>query len=201
MSRRSEYAETTRLAIVAAARHRFAKQGYVSTTIEQIAQHARVVPKTVCAVAGGKRGLLRTVIQPWAEAAEVNESLSRMRAMQSGMAVLTLVSTTVGHLCEELRDVIYVLTEAARQDEAAASVLESTTTQIRRNLEQVTEHLHTIQELRPDLTPEAATDILNFYFRPQSYLYLVDELRWAARRAELWLAGQAAASLLAPHTS
>jgi len=198
VSRRAEYAEITRQSIVDAARRRFAEQGYVATTIDQIAEDARVAPKTVYAVAGGKRGLLNTVIRPWAEAAEVDDSLARMETMQSGSAVVGLLGATVRQLCEQLRDVIHLVTDAARQDEVAASAVEHTSARIRHNLSLVAEHLRGMRELRSEITTERATDILQFYFRPDSYLHLVDQLGWAPEDAEEWLVEQTTIALLQP---
>jgi len=36
------------------------------------------------------------------------------------------------------------------------------------------------------MTTEHATDVLQFYFRPDSYLRLVDELGWPPNDAEKW---------------
>lgn len=198
VSRRAEYAEITRQSIVHAARRRFAEQGYVATTIDQIAEDARVAPKTVYAVAGGKRGLLHTVIRPWAESAEVDESLARMQTMQSGSAVIGLLGSTVRQLCEQLRDVIHLVTDAARQDDVAASAMEQTTVRIRQNLCLVAQHLGRLQELQSEMTTERATDVLQFYFRPNSYLRLVDELCWPPDEAEKWLVEQTISALFHP---
>ena len=198
MSRRAEYAEITRRSIVDAARRRFAEHGYRATTVDQVAQDARVAPKTVYAVAGGKRGLLRTVLIPWAEAAVVDDNLAAMRDMRSGHAVLALVGATVRELCEELRDIIRLAVDAAAQDEDAAAALSATVARIRRNFVEVVDHLAALHSLRPDLPTERATDILEFYFRPDPYLHLVDHAGWPPEDAERWLVEQAAAALLAP---
>ena len=62
-SRREEYAETTRQAIVGAARRLFSERGYFATKVDDIAASARVAPATVYAVSGGKQGLLRTLME------------------------------------------------------------------------------------------------------------------------------------------
>jgi hypothetical protein len=61
-TRREEYAAATRQAIFDAAHLLFAKRGYFATKVEDIAAKARVAPATVYAVAGGKQGLLQTLI-------------------------------------------------------------------------------------------------------------------------------------------
>ena len=52
MSRREEYAEATRQAIVGAARRLFSERGYFATKVDDIAALARVAPATVYAVSG-----------------------------------------------------------------------------------------------------------------------------------------------------
>ena len=64
-SRRDEYAEQTREAVVASARALFAERGYFATTINDIAAASRVSPGTVYQQCGGKQGLLRTLMDTW----------------------------------------------------------------------------------------------------------------------------------------
>src|ERR1700749_2119126 len=63
VSRREEYAEATRQAILRAARQLFSEQGYFATKVDEIAVLARVAPATVYMVSGGKHGLLRTLME------------------------------------------------------------------------------------------------------------------------------------------
>ena len=67
LSRRQEYAEATWRAVVTAARELFGEAGYSRTTVQQIARRARVSPATVYAQCGGKRGLLKTLMDARAE--------------------------------------------------------------------------------------------------------------------------------------
>src|SRR5262245_65763262 len=74
VSRRAEYAEATRRAIIAAARELFVERGYTATKVDEVAALARVSPATVYAVAGGKQGLLHTLVDDWTQAPEVDEA-------------------------------------------------------------------------------------------------------------------------------
>ena len=65
MTRRQEYAQATRQAIVEAARRLFAERGFFATKVDDIAAEARVAPATVYAVTGGKQGLLAELITTW----------------------------------------------------------------------------------------------------------------------------------------
>jgi AcrR family transcriptional regulator len=65
-TRRQDYAEATRQAIIDAARRLFAERGYFATKVDDIAAKARVAPATVYAVTGGKQNLLNILITAWA---------------------------------------------------------------------------------------------------------------------------------------
>ncbi len=186
----------TRQSIVDAARRRFISQGYVGTTIDQIAADARVTPKTVYAVTGGKRGLLRTVIEPWSAATEVDSSLEQMRSIRAGTDVLVLLAATVRQLADQTRDLIRLIHDAAPRDESAAATLASTNDRIRQNLATVADHLLATGNLKDGVSVGRATDVLQFYFGPEGYLYLVDQLEWLPEHAEQWLVEQASFALL-----
>ena len=65
MTRRDEYAQATRQAILDSARALFAERGYFATKVDDIAAKARVAPATVYAVTGGKYGLLTELTRIW----------------------------------------------------------------------------------------------------------------------------------------
>src|ERR687887_477539 len=67
-SRRDEYADQTRAAVLAAARQLFAENGFFQTKVEDIAKLSRVSPATVYAQCGGKQGLLRSLMDGWTQA-------------------------------------------------------------------------------------------------------------------------------------
>ena len=79
-TRRQMYAEQTRQAIIAAARRLFAEQGYSQTKVEEIAKAAQVAPITVYAAAGGKLGILRTLMEIWSTTPKNDELLKRVLA-------------------------------------------------------------------------------------------------------------------------
>ena len=110
--------------------------------------------------------------------------------------MLALVAQTVRQLTERTRDVIRLLGSAAWQDESAAKALTETNARIRHNLQQVAGHLRETQTLKASIDIEKATDVLEFYFRSDSYLYLVDTLHWQPENASGWLADCAGAALL-----
>src|SRR5260221_12589275 len=93
-SRREEYAEATRQAIVAAARRLFGERGYFATKVDDIAALARVAPATVYGVSGGKQGLLHTLLEIWATAPIIQTTLRRVPELGDPAAVLGLLAAT-----------------------------------------------------------------------------------------------------------
>ena len=94
VSRRAEYAEATRRAIIAAARELFVERGYTATKVDEVAALARVSPATVYAVAGGKQGLLHTLVDDWTQAPEVDEAYRAIEASDTADGVLDIVAST-----------------------------------------------------------------------------------------------------------
>lgn len=70
---RQRQAKATANLIVTAAKELFLEQGYASTTIEAIAEHADVAASTVYAVFGSKRGILRAIRAAWHEQSHIRE--------------------------------------------------------------------------------------------------------------------------------
>src|ERR1700735_5011818 len=94
-SRRKEYAEATRRAIVAAARRLFSERGYFATKVDDIAALARVAPATVYAVSGGKQGLLRTLMETVTTDPIVEAMIRRVAQLDDPLVILNLVAATV----------------------------------------------------------------------------------------------------------
>src|SRR3979411_2113675 len=117
ITRREEYAEATRQAIVAAARRLFSERGYFATKVDDIAAAARVAPATVYAVSGGKQGLLGTLM----ETAITDPIVLRARHGAGGD----------GSLRGECVDIVRVLLNTAPHDKVGFESLAIGTTRYR----------------------------------------------------------------------
>ena len=104
ISRRAEYAEATRRAIIAAARELFVERGYTATKVDEVAALARVSPATVYAVAGGKQGLLHTLVDDWTQAPEVDEAYRVIEASETADGVLDIVPHALRLMAGESTD-------------------------------------------------------------------------------------------------
>jgi AcrR family transcriptional regulator len=198
LTRRQEYAEATRQAILAAARKLFAERGYFATRVEDIAGEARVAPATVYAVCGGKSGLLAELTRIWTTDPIVEASLSRVASSRSGAAIIAETAAASRRMREDFADIMRVLLTTAPHDETVRQHLQSATAVYRAALVAVAERLAGLGVLRQGVEVPQAVDVLWFYFGYSAYFTLLDDNGWSYARAERWLGEQASRELLGP---
>jgi AcrR family transcriptional regulator len=196
MSRREEYAQATRQAIVEAARRLFSEQGYFSTKVDEIAALARVAPATVYAVSGGKHGLLRTLIENWTTAPIIAATIGTVEEMNDPAAVVRLVAATCRRMREEFGDIIRLLLATAPHDQIASESLAAATATYRQAFVPIAQRLLDLGVLREELDLEQAVDVFWFYFGYSGLFTLHDDNGWSYERAEHWLCNQASRALL-----
>jgi AcrR family transcriptional regulator len=194
-TRRADYAEQTRRAIIDAARTLFAERGFFGTKIDEVAELARVAPGTVYAI-GGKQGLLRILVGEWAEAPVLQESLEQLSGLRDAGEVLALVASSSRKVREDHGAVIRVLLATAPHDETAADGLRSSTQRYRATLTAVAEHLSALGGLAEGVDVGRAADVLWFYFGYSGYLTLTEDNGWSLPEAEQWLLAQCGRTLL-----
>jgi len=196
MTRRQEYAQATRQAILDAARKLFAERGYFAAKVDDIAAEARVAPATVYAVTGGKQGLLSELIRIWTTDPVVEATLGQIAEATDPDKVIDEVASASRRMREQFADVIRVMLSTAPHDAGVAGQLAEATAVYRGAFVPVAERLAQLGALRPGIDTGHAVDVLWFYFGYSSYFTLHDENGWSYRRAERWLAGQARRELL-----
>lgn len=196
VSRREEYAEVTRQAIVEAARHLFRERGYFSTKVDEIAALARVSPATVYAVSGGKHGLLRTLMDIWTTAPIVAATLTTIEEMSDPVAIIRLVAMVCRSMREECGDIIRVMLDTAPHDSEIAQTLATATARYRQALISIGQRLSGLDALREGMDVNQAVDVFWFYFGYSGLFTLVDDNGWSYERAEQWLFTQATRALL-----
>jgi AcrR family transcriptional regulator len=199
-SRRQEYAQATRQAIVDAARELFAERGYFATRVEDIATQARVAPATVYAVAGGKQALLDELITNWTTDPIVAATISNNLESDDPVEIIRQIATATCAMREEWEDVIRVLLTAAPSDPDIAERLRQVTTVYRGAFVPTSEHLASLGVLRPGIDAAHAVDVFWFYFGYSSYFTLHDDNGWSYERAAQWMADQTCKELLKPRT-
>jgi AcrR family transcriptional regulator len=196
VSRREEYAEATKRAIVDAARLLFGQKGYFATKVDEIAATARVSPATVYSVAGGKHGLLRTLIDEWSATPEVAAARERIDQLDDPADLLRFLATLSREMRQDYGDIMRVALAAAPHDPTAADGLATGTARYRDFLAAVAKRLAHIGALREGVDTDEALDILWFYFGYAGFFTFVDDNGWSYPRTEQWLRNAASRALL-----
>ena len=195
-SRREEYADQTRAAVIAAARQLFAENGFFQTKVEQIAQLSRVSPATVYAQCGGKQGLLRLLMDSWTQSQAVVESYQEsLAAADAGLLIQTL-SAAYLQITKQWGDVIRVVIEVAPHDGESAAVLATAQKRHNHNLTQICRHLEDIGALRDGVDARLATRIITYYYGIDGLLRAHDVFGWSLERSNQWLLAHASAAVL-----
>ncbi|MGB9307633.1 MAG: TetR/AcrR family transcriptional regulator [Mycobacterium sp.] len=195
-SRRAEYAEATRQAIIAAARELFAQRGYIGTKVDEIAERARVAVATVYAVTGGKQGLLHTLVDEWTQAPEVAEAYHAIDTLDDPVALVSTVASLTRRMRRDWGDVMKIVLATAPLDQEAAENLRVGTDRYRAGLHAAAVKLAALDALKPGMTVDEATDLLWFFFGYGSFFTLTEDNGWSPERAEHWLSDMATYSLL-----
>jgi AcrR family transcriptional regulator len=195
-SRREEYADATRQAIVDAARKLFSQQGYFATKVDEIAAEARVAPATIYAVSAGKQGLLRTLMDIWTTAPVVEATVRGVEELDEPEAIIRLVSATCCGMRKEYGDIMRVILNTAPHDPEVAGTLATATARYRKALVRIGRRLVNLGALREGIDLNQAVDVLWFYFGYWGLFTLVDDNGWQWERAEMWLYEEASRALL-----
>lgn len=197
-SRREEYAEATRLAIVSAARHLFAERGYFATKVDDIAALARVAPATVYAVSGGKETLLRTMMDLSTTDPIVEKTLAYIDTLDQPAEILRVVASVSRQTREEFGDIMRVMLATAPHDEAVAQSLATATARYRDALMRISQRLGSLGGLRDGMDVKQAVDVLWFYYGFWGIFVLLDDNGWSYDQAEKWLCEESSRALLRP---
>jgi AcrR family transcriptional regulator len=186
-SRRAEYAAATRRAICEAARELFSAKGYFATTVDEIAAAARVAPATVYAVAGGKQGLLKEIIEARTTAPDVAETHARLAAATDAGELLHYIVNATRVRFERSRGLMRVVADTAPHDPGAAQALRIAQASLRDALTRTARRLAELGALRAGVDARKATETLWFYLNNGAYFTLTDDNGWSLDKAEQWL--------------
>ncbi|MCX4515568.1 TetR/AcrR family transcriptional regulator [Streptomyces sp. NBC_01619] len=196
-SRRAEYAEATRRAVIDEARRLFSERGYFATKVDDIAAAARVSPATVYVI-GGKQGLLRILVDRWSAAPEVETARQQLEEAGDPAEILRIVAALTRRMREDYGDIMRVVLATAPHDAAAAEGLALATGRYRDGTRVAARRLAELGALQSGIDVERALDILWFYFGYQGFFTLVDDNDWSHAQAEEWLLTAARQALLTP---
>jgi AcrR family transcriptional regulator len=201
---RADQARATRRAIVDAAALLFVDRGYGATTVDAIAEAARVSRKTVFTSVGGKVEALKLAVDyaivgddepiPLMERPEIQ----RQKQEPDARRLLRAFATVHRGVAERVARLVKVAEAAAGTDPALRELAEQGAAQRRRGMGVLAGQLAERQALPTDLTIDEAADILWLFNDPLTYHRLVIERGWPPDRYERWLGDALAALLIRP---
>jgi len=202
--RRRQQALDTRRAILDAAQRLFERDGYVATTMEDIAVEAGVALKTVYSAFTTKGGLLRAV---WdlllkgdvddAPVAEREWYLSMLDERDPHQQLRRLAHGA----CEvkvRIGALLRVIRSAAVVEADSAALWQLIQSDFYENQRTIIATIHDRGGLRPGLDPTTATDILWSLNHPDMWILLVDQRGWTPAAFESWFADTLCQQLLKP---
>jgi AcrR family transcriptional regulator len=188
---REDSARNTRRAILAAARDLFIRQGFVATTMDQIAQQAGVSKPTVFATAGNKRSLLKE-IRDVAIAGDDEPTPIKDRGWYQEMLAepdprwsLRLYARNVTAINDRYADIDEVLQAAAGADEELRDLWNTGEAERLKGAEVVVANLGAKVTLRREQT--SAIDIVWILTAPEQLRRLVRLRGWSLHEYEAWL--------------
>jgi AcrR family transcriptional regulator len=199
---RQAQAESTRLAIIDAAARLFAQQGYVTTTVDQIAAAAGVARATVFTSVGGKSALLKTAYDVALVGDDEPVPLPerprsrQIRAEPDPRRFLMLYAGLVTEIDGRVALIYEAVRGAASADEGARAVWDKIQHERRTGAGNVVGLVIQKGGLRAGLDADMAADLVWVLNDPALYHRLVHERGWPTERFASWLAQTLQAQLL-----
>jgi len=195
-SRRDEYAEQTRQAVLTSARALFAERGYVATTVNDIAAASRVSPGTVYQQCGGKQGLLRRLMDEWTTSELVQGTLDVVESAESLDKLLIALADSYLEFWRRYDDIVQLVLATAAHDEGAAESLAQATARHRTALYEIARKVRRLGGFPGSFTDEDFADITLYHYGPQNgFHFTVTVLGWPEDRARDFISAQFSRSL------
>jgi AcrR family transcriptional regulator len=201
-SRRRAAADATRLEILEAARRLFLTQGYAATTMQAIADEAKVAFKTIYLVFATKGGVLSALwdlalreapdappvrdLPWWREMMEEPDPAKQLR--------LNARNSRRGK--ERVAAIAETIRGAAAADPEMATLWGRIQTSFHDNQRRVVISLNEKKALKPGLSVERAADILWTLNHPSVWQLMVGERGWSGDEYEQWFGDISIAQLL-----
>jgi AcrR family transcriptional regulator len=181
---RAERAEATRRRIEAAARLRFARDGYAATTLKAVAREAGVAVQTVYAVFGSKAGILRALRESVAHDPEAAALYVAALAEPDPAARLAGFASSIRARWEHGADVVAIQADAAASEPSLRDEEAVVLAMRRAGIERL------VASFGPGgpSDPRRAVAIVDALTLPKLYSELVEVHRWSGQAYEDWLA-------------
>lgn len=202
--RREQRALETRTAVLAAARELFIEQGYLRTTVAEIARAAGVNVDTVYAAVGRKPQLLAELVETAISGAatalppEQREYVQRIEASHDAVEKLTTYAGAATAIQARLAPVHQALRDAAATDGDCRELWARIDDRRAQNMRRFAASLRSTGHLRADLSDETVADIVWSASSPEQWHLLVVRRGWTPAQFEHHLLDTWTRTLLAP---
>jgi len=199
---RQRQAAETRRRILEAAQELFTRDGYVTTTIAAVADHAGVAVQTVYASAKSKRDILKGILDLSISGEDEQvpiQASSRWRELEAEpdpRTKLRRLARLHHEICVREAPAFAIMADAAGSDPEIRALMHDMADQRYQDHHRLAKTLHKTGHLRSDLSARRAADIISVLANERTYLALVHDRRWSAEDYEAWLADQLIAALL-----
>jgi len=169
-----------------AARALFVEKGYFGATVEEIAATARVAPATVYA-AGGKHGLLRTLIESGTTTEDVQVILARIAESTDPVGLIGFIVRATREQFEQWSGLMRQVVAVAPQEPSVREIQQIAHASMRHGLVLTARRLAALDALRDDVDIDRAADLLWLYLCNAAYFVRTDDLGWSLQESEDWL--------------
>jgi AcrR family transcriptional regulator len=202
---RAEQIRASRQKVLAAARDLFLRRGYYGTTIEAVAQRARVSPQTVYNVVGGKAALLKSVYDVAVAGDDEPVPMgdrpvyAQIAAAPDARSTLDLYARVGRDMLSRARPLITVIfVEGPGNDPDLRAFVDKIEGERAMGTAHMAHHIAIRFGLRPGLTEAEAADILWALTAPELADRFIRRRGWTLDRYERWLAQAMADALVNP---
>lgn len=204
---RDQAAEETRAAIRRSARELFVDQGYVPTTMKQIARRAAVAERTLYLAYPTKAALLNELIVRAIRGEELDRAVSGLpdfgdieRSWSARETIEEYVGA-VAALYARAGGLLVIGEQAAAADPELRDFADAGARDTLRYIRAMTNLLADIGQLRPGLTSAHAADVVYAVSHFTTHHLLTTRRRWSQRQYRTWLTDTLIESISAAHAS
>lgn len=200
-TRQAIAADATRRTIVETAHRLFVQQGYMATTIDQIASTSGVAVQTVYNSIGPKRAVLSAVLDDVAAGPESPTPVPvfmrrRIAATRTGRGALRVLADWFADVHERVGPMLSVLRDAAAFDVEIAEVERKRDARRFHNYHEAVRVVADRGDLRAGLAIRDAAAVIWSLGNAEIYRFLVLEQAWTPERYRRWLERGLRAQLL-----
>ena len=201
-SNRHRQAAETQSRILEAAQLLFARDGYVSTTMNAIADQAGVAVQTVYASTRSKRDILKAIID--LAVSGVDEQVAvvassrwvEIEAQPDPRTKLKLFVRLHREICDREAPAFSIMADAAGSDVEIRALMRETAQRRYHDQRRLAASLCRQGYIRAGLSTRRAADVIWTLASERTYLALVRDRGWPPRDYEDWLADQLMAALM-----